>query len=142
MGKRADKGTYLCFSSFVQYFKPVFCNCQENKSTSRAEERNFTPLRIRNPFGEYQSLGIPAQSQFKRAMSTMHLSMSNTLSRLHSRSNLHPVDESFERTSPDGKTHTAGFTIPTRSFRQMLSTSTFLPSLGRRDSIFSHSIKE
>uniref|UniRef100_A0AAF5Q5J5 DH domain-containing protein n=1 Tax=Wuchereria bancrofti TaxID=6293 RepID=A0AAF5Q5J5_WUCBA len=97
---------------------------------------------IRNPFGEYQSLGIPAQSQFKRAMSTMHLSMSNTLSRLHSRSNLHPVDESFERTSPDGKTHTAGFTIPTRSFRQMLSTSTFLPSLGRRDSIFSHSIKE
>uniref|UniRef100_A0A1I8EM24 RhoGEF domain-containing protein n=4 Tax=Wuchereria bancrofti TaxID=6293 RepID=A0A1I8EM24_WUCBA len=100
---------------------------------------------VRNPFGGYQSLGTPRarpQSQFRRAMSTMHLSISNTLSRLHSRSNLHPVDESFERTSPDGRTHTAGFTIPTRGFRQMLSTSTFLPSLGRRDSIFSHSIKE
>ncbi|VDM94421.1 unnamed protein product, partial [Onchocerca ochengi] len=100
---------------------------------------------VRNPFGGYQALGTPhvrPQSQLRRAISTVHLGISNTLSRLHSRSNLHPIDESFERTSPNGRTRTAGFTVPTRGFRQMLSASTFLPSLGRRDSIFSHSIKE
>uniref|UniRef100_A0A0R3RZ06 Protein ECT2 n=1 Tax=Elaeophora elaphi TaxID=1147741 RepID=A0A0R3RZ06_9BILA len=100
---------------------------------------------VRNPFGGSETLGTPRarqQSQFRRAMSTVHLSISNTLSRLHSRSNLRPIDESFENASPDGGTQTAGFTLPTRGFRQMLSASTFLPSLGRRDSIFSHSIKE
>ncbi|CAG9533304.1 unnamed protein product [Cercopithifilaria johnstoni] len=102
-------------------------------------------FRVRNPLGGSQALGTPRarqQSQFRRAMSTVHLGISNTLSRLHSRSNLRPIDESFERASPDGRTQTAGFTMPTRGFRQMLSASTFLPSLGRRDSIFSHSIKE
>ncbi|EJD76560.1 RhoGEF domain-containing protein [Loa loa] len=100
---------------------------------------------VRNPLGGYQALGTPRarpQNQFRRAMSTVHLGISNTLSRLHSRSNLRPIDESFERTSPDGRTHPAAFTVPSRGFRQILSTSTFLPSLGRRDSIFSHSIRE
>ncbi|MCP9262915.1 Protein ECT2 [Dirofilaria immitis] len=109
------------------------------------KENVVTIKRVRNPFGGYQTLGTPRarpQNQFRRAMSTVHLGISNTLSRLHSRSNLHPIDESFERTSPNGRIHLAGFTVPTRGFRQMLSTSTFLPSLGRRDSIFSNSIKE
>ncbi|VBB27177.1 unnamed protein product [Acanthocheilonema viteae] len=99
---------------------------------------------VRNPPGGSQALGTPRarqQNQFRRAISTVHLGISNTLSRLHSRNNLRPIDESFERASPDGGTQTVGFTMPTR-FRQMLSASTFLPSLGRRDSIFSHSIKE
>ncbi|VDN07628.1 unnamed protein product [Thelazia callipaeda] len=82
------------------------------------------------------------QSHFRRAMSTIHLGISNTLSRLHSRSNLDSVDESIERASPGGRRHANIFTIPIRGSRQMLSASTFLPSVTKHDSIFSQSIKE
>ncbi|VDN20189.1 unnamed protein product [Gongylonema pulchrum] len=75
-----------------------------------------------------------------RAMSTMQVGITNTLSRLHSRNNLHRIDENCED-RPD-RPATISFGTPGRGIRQMLSTSTFLPRLGRRDSFFSQSAKE
>uniref|UniRef100_A0A9J2PJP7 DH domain-containing protein n=1 Tax=Ascaris lumbricoides TaxID=6252 RepID=A0A9J2PJP7_ASCLU len=72
-------------------------------------------------------------SQFRRAVSSMQIGISNTLSRFHSRSNLRAINES----TPISHYTTVGASAtPSRRYKQMLSTSTFLPSLlGRRESM-------
>ncbi|VDK54243.1 unnamed protein product [Anisakis simplex] len=80
-------------------------------------------------------------NRIQRAVSSIHIGFSNTLSRLHSKSNLRSINElSSSLMSPNltpnqTLAHSSSIT-PCRRLKNILSTSVFIPpSLGRRDSV-------
>lgn len=86
-----------------------------------------------NYAGSSQSFVRP-QSHFRRAVSSVSLGISQTLSRFHSRHHLAPINESFSSqvsNSPVGQT-----TNSHRSLKQMISSGAFTPlKMTRRGSI-------
>ncbi|VDN60821.1 unnamed protein product [Dracunculus medinensis] len=76
---------------------------------------------------------VRPQGTFRRAMSSMQIGLSNTLSRLHSRSNLSSINENSTQNKHNLSIHTS------RGLRQILSSSTFFPlRLKRNDSVLHH----